>query len=520
MNQSCWLVTDVMPRFGSLDEDITVDVVIVGAGITGVTAAYLLKRSGLSVALVERDRCGMGDTSRTTAHLTCLPDLLPTQMLNRLGHGEAHVAWTAGQEAIFQIQQIVETLQIDCGFHRVPGYLMGSISEGAHDQTRLIQREIDAVHDMGFAADKVESVPIFGLPGMRLSQQALFHPLRYLGAMLSTIDGAGSYVFEDTEVKSISDNGSPKVCTEHCSIDCHYVVIATHVPIVGKNSMARAMLLQSKLSPCSSYAIGAKLPPRSLPQALFWDTSHPYYYCRIHAEPTHDYVIFGGKDHKTGQIAHTQLCYDALEAMLLKHFPDAKVHRKWSGQVIETCDGLPLIGNLSERQMIATGFAGNGVTFGTISAMMACDLAQGRRNSWTAMFDPHRRSILTGTWDYVKQNMDYPYYMARDWLKPPEGRSLDVLQPGEARVIKMDGKRVAAYRDENGELSAVSAVCTHMGCVVHWNEAEKTWDCPCHGSRFRPTGEVLAGPAETPLQAVAHEAIHVPAGCEQAKNGG
>jgi Rieske Fe-S protein len=240
------------------------------------------------------------------------------------------------------------------------------------------------------------------------------------------------------------------------------------------------------------------VPKGAVPEALFWDTASPYHYLRLDARPRGDYVIFGGADHKTGQQADPNKCYAHLKKLLASIVPAAKVQDRWSGQVVETHDGLPLIGETAPHQFVATGFAGNGMTFGTLSAMMAVDALQGRKNPWRELFDVNRKK-LSALWDYIKENFDYPYYYVKDKLLSAEGRSLSSLKRGEGKILQFDGQRIAAYRDDSGKVAHLSPNCTHMGCVVRWNRAEATWDCPCHGSRFRPTGEVLAGPAEKPL---------------------
>jgi Rieske Fe-S protein len=213
-------------------------------------------------------------------------------------------------------------------------------------------------------------------------------------------------------------------------------------------------------------------------------------------------VILGGEDHKTGQALNTDECYERLERALREHVPGIAVSHRWSGQVIETPDGLPYIGQMAEHQYAATGFSGNGMTFGTLSAMMTADAILGRPNPWTDLFHPGRKALTRGVWNYVKENVDYPYYLIRDRLVGAEARSVRSVRRGEGKIIERKGRKVAAYRDARGGLTLRSATCTHMGCLVAWNPAEGSWDCPCHGSRFTPFGEVISGPAEGPLPPV------------------
>ena len=286
------------------------------------------------------------------------------------------------------------------------------------------------------------------------------------------------------------------------TVECDYLVIATHVPLLCLSGLINATLFQTKLAPYSSYAIGARLPSGEFPEASFWDTSDPYYYLRIDRRGRNHYAIFGGEDHKTGQESNTQERLESLQQKLVELIPGAKVDCQWSGQVIESNDGLPYIGETAPGQFAATGFGGNGMTFGTLAGLMACDAALGRENPWHDLFTVDRKKLRGGTWQWVKENLDYPYYLIGDSLTKPDAKSVSEVGRGEGKVLRIDGKWVACSRNEAGKMEAVSAVCTHMGCLVHWNQAEKTWDCPCHGSRFQPTGKVLAGPAETALAGV------------------
>jgi glycine/D-amino acid oxidase-like deaminating enzyme/nitrite reductase/ring-hydroxylating ferredoxin subunit len=487
-----------IPEFPALKQDLTVDVVIVGAGITGVTAAYLIKAAGLRVALVERDRVAMVDTGHTTAHLTYVTDLRLRDLANIFGRDQALAVWDAGRLAIGQIETNIEAEAIDCDFGFVPGYLHEPIGGERDERARTaLREEAELARDLGFDATYVESVPFVKRAGIRFDSQALFHPRRYLAGLLSAIPGAGSHVIEQTTVEDVED-GPLRVTAGSHTIRCDYVVVATHTPLMGKTNAVSASLLQTKLALYTSYVIGGKARAGSVPDGSYWDTGDPYHYLRVDRHPGFDYVIYGGGDHKTGQADDTVARFDALEAGLKKLLPQFDVTHRWSGQVIETNDGLPYIGETSPGQFVATGFSGNGMTFGTLAAMMARDAVLGRSNPWRELFDVHRKKLRGGTWDYVKENKDYLYYLVRDRFAASE-KSLRAVPRGEGRLVELGGEQVAAYRDPQGVVTLRSAVCTHMGCLVGWNDAGKTWDCPCHGSRFKPDGEVLAGPAESPL---------------------
>lgn len=500
-HQSLWQATGV-PHFSPATSG-SFDVVVIGGGIAGVTAAYLLKRAGKRVCLLERERIGAVDTGHTTAHLTYVTDERLTQLVKHFGRDGARLAWEGGAAAIHTIEEIVGQEQIDCAFRRVPGFLHAPL-DASQDESREFKKEAKLAAELGFVATYNPSVPIYGTPGIRFADQGKFHPLAYISALAERIQGDGCAVFDRSEVSEVEDEPlAVKVNGQR--IQCGYLVIATHTPLMGKRGMISSTLFQSKLALYSSYVVGAKTPKGALPEADFWDTSDPYYYLRIERGDQHDYVIFGGEDHKTGQEQDTDACFTRLEAALHQVIPSAKVDRRWSGQVVETHDGLPYIGEVAEQQFVSTGFAGNGMTFGTLSGMMACDAVLGRENAWSDLLSPKRTKVRGAAWEYLKQNADYPYYLVADRLRGAEAKSTRDVKRGEGKVLKLDGEHVACYRDEDGKLSQVSAVCTHMGCLVRFNPAEQTWDCPCHGSRFRTDGEVFAGPAESPLEPVSDQ---------------
>jgi glycine/D-amino acid oxidase-like deaminating enzyme/nitrite reductase/ring-hydroxylating ferredoxin subunit len=494
---SFWVDTTPPQAFPSLDRDVTVDVAIVGAGITGITAAYLLKAAGLNVAVLERSTCGSGDTGCTTAHLTMVTDVLLSNLVKNFGRDTATAVWDAGHIAIDRVENHIQTEGIDCDFRRVPGFLLEALAgEGLPAQE--LEKQAQLARELGFAASLVRQIQPFGLSGVRFEGQGVFHPRKYLQGLLRTIAGHGSYVFEQTAVDEFSE--MPLMLKAHGHrVSYDSVVLATHTPRMGNSGKLASTLLQSKLALYSSYAIAGRVPSGQLAAGLYWDTADPYSYLRVESQPGSDFAIFGGADHKTGQVTDTSSCYESIERMLRRFAPTFELTHRWSGQVVESIDGLPFIGETAHRQFVATGFGGNGMTFGTIAGMMARDAVVGRSNPWREMFDPSRTSVRAGAWDYLKENRDYVYYMIRDRIASRHAVTLRGLRPNEGRVVEIDGRLVAASRDSQSVITLRSAICPHMGCEVHWNQAEATWDCPCHGSRFKPDGSVIAGPADGPL---------------------
>jgi glycine/D-amino acid oxidase-like deaminating enzyme/nitrite reductase/ring-hydroxylating ferredoxin subunit len=496
---SYWQSSQTLPEFPSLANDLEVDVVIIGAGLTGITAAWLLKRAGAKVALLDRQRCAAADTGHTTAHLTYVTDERLNTLVKHFGKDGAKAFWEAGVAAIDQIFEIVKSTGIDAEFNWVPGFLHGRLDDSDKKDRESLEEDAQLARDLDFDAQFVEQVPFVNRPGVRFAHQAKFHPYKYLAPMLSAIPGNGSHVFENTEATEVEE----KPLTVHArkfKIRCSYLMIATHTPLLGKTGLVKGTLFQSKLALYTSYVLGAKLPPNTVPEALFWDTSDPYYYLRVDRHRDHDYAIFGGEDCKTGQEHDANVVFARLTAKMKTILPGADVQHRWLGQVVETNDGLPFIGENAGQQFIATGFCGNGFTLGTLAAVMARDRYLGRKNPWFDLFRVDRTKFHGGTWRYIQENLDYPFYMLRDRLKGAEADSLDHLKMGEGKILKLDGKKVAAYRADDGKVTLLSPICTHLKCIVRWNPADKTWDCPCHGSRFKPTGEVFSGPAEAPLE--------------------
>jgi glycine/D-amino acid oxidase-like deaminating enzyme/nitrite reductase/ring-hydroxylating ferredoxin subunit len=495
-----WIDSTALPRFPKLERNDAVDVVVVGGGIAGLTAAYLLTLEGRRVALLERERLAQIDTGHTTAHLTMVTDLRLPALVKSFGRNHAEAAWDAGLAGLAQIQAIVADLKIDCDFAWVPGYIHAPIGQPAGDSAASFREEASLARDLGFDAEFVDEVPFVGGPGVRFRDQARFHPRKYLAALAQAIDDRGGMIFEHSAADEFNDKPLSIKSNGH-TITCKDIVIATHTPLMGNTSLASATLLQTKLALYTSYAIAGRVKPGTIPDALFWDTADPYHYVRLERYDGNDIVIFGGEDHKTGQAADTNRCYSRLERTLLSMLEGVKVTHRWSGQVIETPDGLPYIGETAEHQFVGTGFSGNGMTFGTLTGMMAADRLAGRTNPWSELFDPGRKKLRGAAWDYVKENKDYPYYMIRDRFAGAEARSIREVPRGSGKIVEVKGEKLAVYRDERGAATLRSAICTHMGCVVDWNEAERTWDCPCHGSRFKTDGGIIAGPAESPLPA-------------------
>jgi glycine/D-amino acid oxidase-like deaminating enzyme len=414
-----WVTARPSPKYPRLDRDLRVDVVVVGGGLTGVTAAYLLKRAGRSVALIERGRCGQGETRLTTAHVTAVTDTSLSELVDALGRDHAQAVWEAGFAAISRIRAIVRDERINCQFAWVPGWLYASRDD---DQVRArvaLQREASIANDLGVDAAFVERVPGLGRPGVVFDSQARFDPLAYIEVLASRIDGDGSYVFEDSEADAIATD-PVTVRAGAGTITADFVVVATHQPIWPADCEARVASLQESLRPHWTYAVRATSAPCAIMEGLYWESRTAYDYFRVDRRGGHDELVFGGADRpiasgEADEIAAEAAAFAEVEARLRAIVRDARITHRWSGVVIETRDGLPYIGEMGPACFGATGFAGNGMTFATLAGMMAADAATGRANPWRDLFDINRTSLATGAWNYGHENRDYPSFLRRPY---------------------------------------------------------------------------------------------------------
>lgn len=486
-------------RYDPLQEDLDVEVLVIGGGITGITTAWLLAREGCSVALVERDRLAARDSGHTTAHLTYMTDTRLKRLMGTFSEREVRMAWEAGGSAMTMIRTAVEALGIDCELRLVPGYLTAAEEADRNTTSDDLRKESELAANLGFEVVHEERDPVTHLPTIHFPDQMEFHPLKYLRAIAADARDHGARIHERTEVTEFGRRPRHVVAGGH-TIRFRDVVVATHIPLQGRGGSLGSAMFQTKLVHHTTYAVAARIPGDAIGELIWSDTADPFRYLRISRTDSGMLAILGGEDHKTGQAEDPGERFARLGDRLSRWIPGAEITHRWSGQVVETVDGLPFIGEAAANQFIATGFSGNGYTFGTAAAMMARDWINGYVHPWTDVFDPARKSASTlGT--YLRENSDYPRKLVRDRVSTPRGKPSEV-GTGEGKVIKHHGEHIAVHRDEAGTVHMCDAVCPHLGCIVAWNAAEKTWDCPCHGSRFTSTGRVISGPAESDLRPV------------------
>lgn len=511
--QSYWSATEPAEPLAPLPADAQADVCIVGAGIAGLSTAYLLLREGKSVIVLDDGPVGGGQTGQTTAHLSNALDDRFTEIEKVHGADGARLAAESHTAAIDRIEAVVRDERIECDFERLDGFLF--LAPGQSPD--LLDQELAAAHRAGLS--EVQLLPRAPLgpqdqsgtphagksfdtgPCLRFPRQGQFHPLKYLAGLAKAVRVRGGEIFTGTHVSRIDGGQRAKVATSAGpTVTSGAVVVATNAPI---NDL---FAIHTKQAPYVSYAIGAIVPRGALPKALFWDTLDPYHYIRTqpHSE-ANDLVIVGGEDHKQGQAGDESGRWHRLEQWARDRVPKmGSVDYRWSGIVMETIDGLAFIGRnpLDEDNVfVATGDSGMGMTHGTIAGLLLTDLIVGRDNPWSAIYEPSRKPVWGMAWkEFVSENANVAKQYMKDWLGPGDISSVDNIAAGQGAIIRRGFSKIAVYRDESGALHERSAVCPHLGCIVHFNAAERVWDCPCHGSRFGPLGEVLNGPANSPLE--------------------
>jgi glycine/D-amino acid oxidase-like deaminating enzyme/nitrite reductase/ring-hydroxylating ferredoxin subunit len=490
-HRSVWAATAALPEFSPLQENLHADVCIVGAGIAGLTTAYLLARAGKRVAVLDAGPVGGGMTQRTTAHITNMLDDRYFEVERLHGREGARLAADSHTAAIDRIETIVKQEHIACDFTRVDGFLF--LAEG--DERATLERELAVAHRAGLRSVELlqrAPYPSFDTgPCLRFPNVAQFHPLKYLAGLAQAIEHEGGRIFTGSHVDMLEGGVPGVVHVGKHVVTGDSILVATNVPINDR------VAIHTKQAPYMSYVVGARVPPGAVPQVLSWDTGDPYHYLRLHD----DLLIVGGEDHKTGQASDAPQRYARLEAWARARFPMmGPLEFAWSGQIMETQDYLAFIGRNPmdhDNVYVATGDSGMGITHGTIAGMLVSDLILGRNNPWAALYDPSRVTLLAAG-DFARENSNVALQYA-EWLTGGDVASAGEIPPGSGAILRRGLEKIAAYRDEQGRLHECLAACPHLGCVVHWNPAETTWDCPCHGSRFDPHGKVINGPANRDL---------------------
>lgn len=490
---SLWSDTEPAPVFPRLHGDLHTEVAVVGAGVTGVTVAALLAGEGVRVALIDMARIAGGESARTTAHLSVHLDAGYRTIAGKFGDSGARLAADAQRQALDIIAQLVAAQELDCGFERIPEYIY---SEDPGD-AEVLEDELAALRTAGIRARRVTEVPapVPARAAIELPDQAQLHPRRYLVPLAQLVDRTGA-VFERTRCLAIHDGRPCRVVTADGTVFARRVIVATHVPISTR------VALHTKLAPHRTYVIAA--PVAQPLGALVRDWARPYHYLRDYRSTEGVYLVAGGEDHHTGDRVDAGERYRRLEQWTAERFELGPIAYRWSGQIIESADGLPMVGRSSgsEHVLVASGFGGNGMTLGTAAALLLADTVLGRENRFAELFRATRVKPLAQARQAIGENVDYAAHLIGDRIDRGEVDDADEIPRGQGRLMRVGTRMAAVYCDRSGSCHYLSAVCPHLGCYVHWNPAEDSWDCPCHGSRFDARGEVLNGPATRDLEPI------------------
>ena len=472
------------------------DVAVIGGGVTGISTAFQLQAAGKKCILIEANNLCFGTTGGTTAHLNTLLDTPYTRIIKNFGKENAQRVAKATAEAIALIKSNIDQYQIDCEFEEASAYLFSQTNE----QTEELDEIYEACQDVGLDISYNLSLPvnIDFEKAIEVRGQGKFHPVKYVYGLAVAFEKAGGVMLQQTRVTGIEDTEGLTIETDNGNFRAVNLIYATHIP-PGVN------LLQMRCEPWRSYAISFTLKDMKYPQDLIYDMYDPYHYIRSQKINGKEYLIVGGEDHKTGDEENAEACFLRLESYIRKHFNVNEILFKWSSQYFEPADGLPYIGHLPGHPgniFVATGYGGNGMTYSSVAATVLKQMILQEESPYIKLFDPNRVKPIAGFTTFLKQNVDAFKNFVGKWFDKEKLEEFADLAPGDARVTKYNGEKLALYKDEQGELHAVSPVCTHLKCSVAWNNAEQSWDCPCHGSRFSYEGKVLTGPADHDLEKI------------------
>lgn len=492
-----WRDFVAFPTFSKLDHDIETDVAIVGGGITGITTAYLLSKEGINVVLIDAGEILNGTTGHTTAKITAQHGLIYDQLIKDIGAEKAKLYYEANIEAMEFVIRTAAELEIDCDLTREDAYVYA----GTEEYVGKVQDELRAYQKLGIPGDYTETIP-FPIPckaAVIMKHQAQFHPLKYLTALIPQITNANGKIFEHTTAMKIEDGDRPKVVTrDGQTISCNYVISASHFPFNDEMGFYFARMHAER-----SYVLGIKAE-NEYPGGMYISAESPTRSLRYTDLDGEKLILVGGESHKTGQGISMFEHYEALEEFSEQVLGIKEIPYRWSTQDMVPVDKIPYVGQATENHpniFVATGYAKWGMTNSTAAANLLKDLILEQPNRYEELYSPSRFYTKPGMKNILKDNIDVAKHLIQGKFSMVQQNPED-LGNDEAAIVKINGNKAGCYRDHEGQLHVVDSTCTHMGCEVEWNSGERSWDCPCHGSRFSISGEVLEGPAVEPLKKV------------------
>lgn len=477
-------------------DDIIYDVIVIGGGITGVTAALMLQKAGKKCFLAEAHRLGFGTTGGTSAHINTFADTTYKEAESAFGEAGARLFAEAVNEGFDIIRQNVSELGINCDFEEKSGFLYAQ----TEDEVKQLADICTGTRKVGVEVAYAETVltPIEYKKALIFNGQAQFHPLKYLDALAAAFIGLGGIIAEGACIRDLQTTDDIHTASgDEISVKGKNVIYATHIP-PGVN------VFSFRCAPNRSYVLAATLKSGNYPDCLIYDMQEPYHYFRTHKIGGQKYLLVGGNDHKTGH-DESEKAFSALENYIRKHYDVDEIPFKWSSQYYVPVDGLPYIGHMtgmSEGIYCATGYNGNGMMLGSIAAKILADLITTGDSRFKELFSPSRIKPIAGFNEFVKENADVVYQFVASRFTGHKVDFIKRVRKGTGKIVEFEDRKLAVYHDEEGALHVLSPVCTHAHCIVNWNSEEKTWDCPCHGARYDIDGNVLNGPATENLRKI------------------
>jgi len=495
-NISLWQDSvDAYKPVNKADFSTLYDVVIVGGGITGITTALLMQNAGLKCLVLESNNLCFGTTGGTTAHINTLLEVPYSTVEKNFNKEKSKLVASSVKEAVSIIKQNVEKYDIDCEFEMTTAALFAKTDKQKEELDKISKATADAGIDIEFI-NKI-SIPIKFLKAMQVEGQARFNPVRYVYALAEEFEKAGGVIVQQCRFLSADENENVNIETSKGKCTTKFLIYATHIP-PGIN------LLHFRCVPMRTYAMAVTLNSGEYPEDLLYDMYDPYNYYRSQEIDGKKYFIVGGYDHKTAHEENQEYCFLKLESHIRKYFDVKQIDYKWSSQFYVSPDGLPYIGQLPghSKIFVATGFNGNGMPYSTVSALLLKKILCNEDSPYRDLYDPNRLKLAAGLSNFVSHNVDVVKQFVGKMFSGEELHQLAELATGEGKIVEFEDEKIAIYKDESGAVHALSPTCTHAGCEVKWNNAELTWDCPCHGTRYSYDGRVMNGPATKDLSKV------------------
>lgn len=496
LHKPYWIASTSKTNYPTLNQDLNVDVVIIGGGMVGITSAFLLREKGLRVAILEANSIAHGTSGHTTAKITSQHNLIYDRLRKTMGQDKAAEYAEANETAIYFIANLVKEKNIDCDFGIRPAYVYTQAAE----YISKIEAEVEAASSLGIKANYLDklSLPFDIKAAVCFENQAQFHPLKYLLSLASEIPGDAGYIFEHTKVVDIHPGKNCEVVTSNgFKVTASNVIIASHFPCYDGLGMYFTRIYAEK-----SYVLGVKIKDY-FPKGMYISAENPGRSLRSQIFEDSELILVGGEHHKTGSEKNTNIHYENLEDFAKETFDLQSILFRWSTQDCMTVDGVPYIGRLTPELsniFVATGFGKWGMTNSTASAMILKDLITIGHNPWESVYNPSRFTIVASSSKFISNSLDVAAKFISGKISiVPSDEEIRKIKNGEAKIVNVDGVKIGTYRDNLGNLHMADITCTHLGCELVWNEAEKSWDCPCHGSRFSFDGDNIEGPAFIPL---------------------